>query len=87
MRGAINLGLAWYKVADSHGRDGEPRSEEALQLKILTLTYEYPPLGGGGAKVVDGLSRAMSARVTELLKFPKKPWANAQRLINSKTVS
>ena len=26
-------------------------------MRILTLSYEYPPLGGGGARVVDGLAR------------------------------
>ena len=25
-------------------------------MKILTLSYEFPPLGGGGSKVVHGLS-------------------------------
>ena len=28
-------------------------------MRILTLSYEYPPLGGGGAKVVLGLSREL----------------------------
>jgi glycosyltransferase involved in cell wall biosynthesis len=28
---------------------------EASRPKILVVSYEYPPLGGGGAKVVDGL--------------------------------
>lgn len=27
-------------------------------MRILTLTYEYPPLGGGGARVAQGLARA-----------------------------
>jgi glycosyltransferase involved in cell wall biosynthesis len=26
-------------------------------MRILTLSYEFPPLGGGGARVVDGLAR------------------------------
>ena len=26
-------------------------------MRILTLSYEFPPLGGGGARVVDGLTR------------------------------
>lgn len=29
-------------------------------MRILTLCYEYPPLGGGGAKVVFGLSRELA---------------------------
>jgi glycosyltransferase involved in cell wall biosynthesis len=29
-------------------------------MRILTLSYEYPPLGGGGAKVVFGLSRELA---------------------------
>lgn len=28
-------------------------------MRILTLTYEYPPLGGGGARVAQGLARAL----------------------------
>jgi glycosyltransferase involved in cell wall biosynthesis len=28
-------------------------------MQILTLSYEFPPLGGGGAKVVDGLARQL----------------------------
>lgn len=28
-------------------------------MKILTLSYEFPPLGGGGSKVVYGLSREL----------------------------
>jgi glycosyltransferase involved in cell wall biosynthesis len=30
-------------------------------LKILILCYEFPPLGGGGARVVDGLARQLVA--------------------------
>lgn len=29
-------------------------------MKILCLCYEYPPLGGGGSRVVDGLTRALA---------------------------
>ena len=29
-------------------------------MRILTFSYEYPPLGGGGAKVVFGLSRELA---------------------------
>ena len=29
-------------------------------IKILMLSYEYPPIGGGGAKVVDGLTSELS---------------------------
>ena len=28
-------------------------------MKILTLSYEFPPLGGGGAKVVYGLTKEL----------------------------
>jgi len=28
-------------------------------MRILTLSYEFPPLGGGGAKVVHGLARSL----------------------------
>lgn len=28
-------------------------------MKILMLCYEYPPLGGGGARVVDGLTKGL----------------------------
>lgn len=28
-------------------------------MRILTLSYEFPPLGGGGARVVEGLSREL----------------------------
>ena len=31
-------------------------------LKILTTSYEYPPLGGGGAKVVHGIATRLAAR-------------------------
>ncbi len=34
----------------------------AASLKILTTSYEYPPLGGGGAKVVYGLATRLAAR-------------------------
>ena len=29
-------------------------------MRILTLSYEFPPLGGGGARVVDGLARQLA---------------------------
>jgi glycosyltransferase involved in cell wall biosynthesis len=28
-------------------------------MKILMMSYEYPPLGGGGSKVVNGLSKEL----------------------------
>lgn len=31
-------------------------------MKILTLTYEYPPLGGGGGKVAQGLAENLAQR-------------------------
>ncbi len=30
--------------------------------RILTTSYEYPPLGGGGAKVANGIARRLAAR-------------------------
>lgn len=34
--------------------------QPAGSMRILTLSFEYPPLGGGGAKVVDGLARHLA---------------------------
>jgi glycosyltransferase involved in cell wall biosynthesis len=34
--------------------------------RILVLSYEYPPLGGGGAKVVQGLATQLSAQGYEI---------------------
>ncbi len=31
-------------------------------MKILTISYEYPPLGGGGGKVVQGLAKMLTGR-------------------------
>src|SRR5665213_3384418 len=31
-------------------------------VRILTTSYEYPPLGGGGAKVANGIARRLVAR-------------------------
>ena len=36
------------------------------QMKILTISYEYPPLGGGGGKVVQGLAKMLTARGHEM---------------------
>jgi len=30
-------------------------------LRILSLSYEYPPIGGGGAPMCEGLSEALAA--------------------------
>jgi len=35
-------------------------------MKILTLTYEYPPLGGGGGKVAQGLAEHLVQRGHEV---------------------
>ena len=35
-------------------------------MRILTLCYEFPPLGGGGAKVVSALARELTARGHEV---------------------
>lgn len=35
-------------------------------LKILQLTYEYPPIGGGGSRVAYGLSRELANRGHEV---------------------
>ena len=46
-------------------------------LRILTLSYEFPPLGGGGARVVDGLARELVKRGNEVdivtMGFPGLP--------------
>jgi glycosyltransferase involved in cell wall biosynthesis len=46
-------------------------------LKILQLSYEYPPVGGGGSRVVFGLSRELAARGHEVhvvtMKFRGHP--------------
>ena len=34
-------------------------TQGGIKIKILMLCYEYPPIGGGGAKVVDGLTREL----------------------------
>lgn len=34
-------------------------SKSNRDMKILMMSYEYPPLGGGGSKVVDGLSKEL----------------------------
>lgn len=31
----------------------------ALSMKILMLSYEFPPLGGGGSRVVEGMSKEL----------------------------
>jgi glycosyltransferase involved in cell wall biosynthesis len=38
-------------------------------MRILTTSYEFPPLGGGGAKVVYGLSSRLAARGNEVDLF------------------
>ncbi len=35
-------------------------------MKILTLTYEHPPLGGGGGKVAQGLAENLSRKGHEV---------------------
>ena len=42
----------------------DPR--QAQSLKILKTSYEYPPLGGGGAKVVYGIATRLAARGHEV---------------------
>lgn len=46
-------------------------------MRILTLSYEFPPLGGGGARVVDGLARQLAALGHEVdivtMGFPGLP--------------
>jgi hypothetical protein len=34
-------------------------SDKRIIMNVLMLCYEYPPLGGGGAKVVDGLTKEL----------------------------
>ncbi len=45
-------------------KPADPR--QAQSLKILTTSYEYPPLGGGGAKVVYGIATRLAARGHEV---------------------
>lgn len=46
-------------------------------MRILTLSYEFPPLGGGGARVVDGLVRQLARLGNEVdvvtMGFPGLP--------------
>ncbi|MEN8129396.1 MAG: glycosyltransferase family 4 protein [Pseudomonadota bacterium] len=35
-------------------------------MRLLCLSYEYPPLGGGGAQVVQGLTRTLAKSGTEM---------------------
>ncbi len=37
-----------------------------MNLKLLSLSYEYPPLGGGGAKVVNSLTDQLLSRGMEI---------------------
>jgi glycosyltransferase involved in cell wall biosynthesis len=43
-------------------------------MRILTLSYEYPPLGGGGARVVHGLTQALAARGHEVDVVTMRRW-------------
>ncbi|MGB7933020.1 MAG: glycosyltransferase family 4 protein [Gammaproteobacteria bacterium] len=36
-------------------------------MRILTLSYEFPPIGGGGAKVVDGLARHLNGHEVDIV--------------------
>ncbi len=45
-------------------KPADPR--QAQSLKILKTSYEYPPLGGGGAKVVYGIATRLAARGHEV---------------------
>lgn len=38
----------------------------AGNMRILTLSYEYPPIGGGGGRVVDGLARQLARQGHEI---------------------
>ena len=38
------------------------RAKADVGTRILTASYEFPPLGGGGAKVAAGISRRLAAR-------------------------
>src|SRR5262247_3566982 len=44
----------------AHTTDGGQVQEPSVQ--ILKSSYEFPPLGGGGAKVVMGIARRLAAR-------------------------
>jgi hypothetical protein len=41
-------------------------------MRILTLSYEFPPVGGGGANVVKGLSAELVSRNNELSGPPPR---------------
>jgi glycosyltransferase involved in cell wall biosynthesis len=41
---------------------GPRRAAADASSRILTASYEFPPLGGGGAKVAAGISRRLAAR-------------------------
>ncbi len=48
-------------LAPAAAAPGSPVADSA-PLRILTTSYEYPPLGGGGAKVVNGLSTRLARK-------------------------
>jgi glycosyltransferase involved in cell wall biosynthesis len=48
----------YARVLNKRGTEGAPFPA----LQILKTSYEYPPLGGGGAKVVSGIATRLAAR-------------------------
>lgn len=49
-------------VSDPVGTRTGCAHEGTAGLKILQLSYEYPPIGGGGSRVAYGLSRELASR-------------------------
>ncbi len=47
-------------------------------MRLLTLCYEFPPLGGGGARVVHGLSREL-VRLGHQVDVVTMGWSNLPR--------
>jgi glycosyltransferase involved in cell wall biosynthesis len=64
--------------------------EQGYSVQILQTSYEFPPLGGGGAKVVAGISRRLAARghVVDVLTmgFRRLPATEVAAGVNIKRV-
>src|SRR5262249_36152108 len=55
----LPLRLTVMTATRTHGTE---RSSTRDSVQILKSSYEFPPLGGGGAKVVMGIARRLAAR-------------------------
>ena len=51
-------------------------------MKILSLTYEYPPIGGGGGRVAAALNEELASRgdEVEVLTSRMRGFASEERL-------